>query len=123
MKNDNLKIKSDLEDRSYNYSLKIIQLLKPLHLDTPNKVIVNQLLRSATSVGANIVEARASSSKKDFTNYYHYALKSANESIYWIKLLRDTNNLVNIKTDSLLNETEQLARILACSILTLKGKR
>jgi four helix bundle protein len=86
-------------------------------------VIANQLLRSATSIGANIVEAQASSSKKEFTNFLNYALKSANESKFWLALLRDSGKAKKELVNNLLSETKQLANILASSILTLKGKR
>jgi four helix bundle protein len=86
-------------------------------------VVANQLLRSATSVGANHVEAKGSSSKKDFTNFFSHALKSANESLYWLGLLRDAKKISSPELKYLLNETKELANILGSSILTLKGKR
>ncbi len=86
-------------------------------------IIGKQLLRSATSIGANIVEAKGSSSKKDFTNFFSHALKSANESLYWFGLLRDAKKINNAQLEYLLNETQELANILGSSILTLKGKK
>ena len=117
-KAQNLKLK----DRTYQYSIKMIEFLDNLPKDNSAQIISKQLLRSATSIGANIVEAQASSSKKDFTKYFNYSLKSANESVYWLNLLKDAKKINNSQIEYLLNETKELAKILGSSILTLKGK-
>ena len=122
MENENLKYKMKLKDRTYQYSIKMIEFLDNLPKDSSAQIISKQLLRSATSIGANIVEAQASSSKKDFTKYFNYSLKSANESVYWINLLKDAKKINNNQIEYLLNETKELAKILGSSILTLKGK-
>ncbi len=122
MQNQNEKSKTDLKYRAYQYSIKMIEFLDSLPNDTSTEVIVKQLLRSSTSIGANIVEAKASSSKRDFTNFFSYSLKSANESLYWLGLLRDAKKIRNGKLTELMEETKQLANMLGSSILTLKGK-
>lgn len=113
----------DLRKRAYAYALEIIRFLENLPKDYISDTLGKQLLRSATSIGANIVEAQASSSKKDFANFYSYALKSANESKFWIGLLKDSNRAFGDKINIILNETVELANILASSILTIRGKR
>ena len=123
MQNQSLKLKNDLKHRSYQYSIAIIEFLDTLPKDTSSQVIAKQLLRSATSIGANIVEAKGASSKRDFTNFFGYSLKSANESLYWLGLLRDAKKISSPKLDYLLGETEEIAKILGSSILTLKGKK
>ena len=123
MQNQNLKLKTDLKHRAYQYSIKIIEFLDTLPKDVPTEVITKQLLRSATSIGANIVEAKGASSKRDFTNFFSHSLKSANESLYWLGLLRDGKKMNNPQIEYLLNETKELANMLGSSILTLKGKR
>ena len=122
MENENSKHKIKLRDRTYQYSIRIIEFLDNLPKDSSAQIISKQLLRSATSIGANIVEAQASSSKKDFTKYFNYSLKSANESVYWLNLLKDAKKINNNQIGYLLNETKELAKILGSSILTLKGK-
>lgn len=122
MQNQNVKHKTKLKDRTYQYSIKMIEFLDNLPKDSSAQIISKQLLRSATSIGANIVEAQASSSKKDFTKFFNYSLKSANESLYWLGLLKDAKKINNNQLDYLLNETKELANILGSSILTLKGK-
>jgi four helix bundle protein len=86
-------------------------------------IIGDQLLRSATSIGANVVEAKASSSRKDFIKFYEISLKSANETKYWLGLLRDATNLEKIIINELLKEADELSRMLGASLLTLKNKR
>jgi len=122
MQNQNVKHKTKLKDRTYQYSIKMIEFLDNLLKDSSAQIISKQLLRSATSIGANIVEAQASSSKKDFTKFFNYSLKSANESLYWLGLPKDAKKINNNQLDYLLNETKELANILGSSILTLKGK-
>lgn len=121
--NHNAKPKNDLKYRCYYYSIDIIKFLGSLTKNDVNKVIINQLLRSATSIGANIVEAKASSSRRDFIKFYDIALKSANESKYWLGLLRDAANADKNKVNPLLQETEEISRMLASSLITLKGKK
>jgi four helix bundle protein len=123
MQNQNLKFKIKLKDRAYRYSIKIIEFIDGLPKDTSSQIIAKQLLRSATSVGANIIEAQASSSKRDFTNFFSHSLKSANESLYWLELLRDAKKVNSAELEYLLSETKELANILGSSILTLKGRK
>ena len=123
MQNQNSKPKTELKHRAYLYSIKIIELIDTLPEDISTGVIAKQLLRSATSIGANVVEAKGATSKRDFTNFFSHSLKSANESLYWLGLLRDAKKINNPQLEYLLNETKELANILGSSILTLKGKR
>ena len=122
MQNQNSKPKTDLKRRAYKYSIGMIEFLDTLPKDTSSQVIAKQLLRSATSIGANIVEAKGASSKRDFTNFFSHSLKSANESLYWLGLLRDAKKINSARLEYLLNETKELANMLGSSILTLKGK-
>ncbi len=123
MQKQNTKSKIELKHRAYKYSINLIEFLDTLSKDMSSQVIAKQLLRSATSIGANIIEAKASSSKRDFTNFFSHALKSANESLYWLGLLRDAKRINSPELKYLLGETKELANILGSSILTLKGKR
>jgi four helix bundle protein len=79
-----LNSKSDLKLRAYHFSLKVINLVA----DFPNSrmywVFSDRILRAGTSIGVNIVEAKSSSSKREFIRYYEIALKSANETKYWL---------------------------------------
>jgi len=127
VQNYNLKRKTnktfDLKRRAYIYALDIIEFLESLLKDYISQIIGKQLLRSATSIGANIIEAQAASSKKDFVNFFSIALKSANENKFWLGLLRDSKKGDINKINDLLREADELARIIGASILTAKGKR
>jgi four helix bundle protein len=112
----------DLKKRTYLHALEVIKFLESLPKDYISETIGRQLLRSATSIGANVIEAQAASSRKDFANFYSHSLKSANESKYWLGLLRDSNKAPASMIDPILGETNELSNILASSILTVKGK-
>ena len=115
---------SELRRRAYIFAVDIIKFIDTLNKkDRTIQVIINQLSRCSTSVGANIFEAQAGSSKKDFTNYFTYALKSSNECKFWLGLLRDTQKADSDQTTNLLNEIFEIANMLGSSILTLKGKK
>ena len=86
-------------------------------------MISDQLLRSATSIGANIVEAKSSSSKRDFIKFFEIALKSANETKYWLGLLRDATEADKDKVNYLLREVEEISKMLGSSLLTMKDKK
>ena len=123
MQNQSVKFKADLKVRSYNFALNMVRFLERLPADGITRELTRQLIRSATSIGANVIEAQASSSKKDFTNFFSYALKSANETKFWLGLLRDTNRSPRPVVETLLKEATELSNILGASILTLRGKR
>ncbi len=121
--NHNSKVKNEFRERCYNYSITVIKLIKNLPEKRVYWTISDQLLRSATSIGANIVEAKSASSKKDYIKFYEIALKSANETKYWLGLLRDALEADKIEINKLLKETGEIAKILAASLLTMKGKK
>jgi len=124
MQNNNPKQKINLKYRAYVFALDIIKFIDETDKkDFVTQVITKQLIRSATSIGANIIEAQAGSTKKDFTNFFTYALKSANESKFWLGLLRDAGKAKRERVDILLQETNELANMLGSSVLTLKGKK
>ncbi|OGH17157.1 MAG: hypothetical protein A3C30_03310 [Candidatus Levybacteria bacterium RIFCSPHIGHO2_02_FULL_40_18] len=114
---------SDLRVRTYDFSIEIIKFVNNL----PNKrafwSIGDQLLRSSTSIGANLIEAKSASSRKDFINYYTISLKSGNESRYWLSLLRDSYVELKPQCEELLLELDQICKMLTSSVLTLKGKK
>ena len=120
--NQSSKLKGDLRERSYYYSVKTIKFLESLPEKRINWIISNQLLRSATSIGANIIEAKSSSSKRDFIKFYEIALKSANETSYWLGLFRDAFNMNGDELKNLLQENKEISNMIAASLLTMKNK-
>ena len=124
IKNQKYPKEKDIKYRAYIFAIRVIKFIRKLpRTDYALEVIVKQLLRAATSIGANIIEAQASSSRKDFINFYHHSLKSANETRFWLGLLRDTEFLKETKEISeLLNEAVELSNILGKCIISLKNK-
>lgn len=124
MKNHSLNPRNDLRTRSYQFSLDVILMVKSFPKSTLYSILSNQLLRAATSVGANIIEAKASSSKKDFAKFFQISLKSANETEYWLLLIKDSGLFPKKEVlQSLITEIQEISKMLGSSLLTLKGKR
>lgn len=124
--NQNLNVKTNLKYRAYYFSLDIMKFVATLPNEKIYWIISDQLLRSATSIGANIIEGKSASSKKDFIKYYEISLKSANETKYWICLLRDgtdTGKDKNKEIKKYLKEAEEISNMLGSSLLTLKGRK
>ena len=94
--------------------------MKSCAYDKVYNSLFDQLIRSATSIGANIVEGKAGSSKKDWRKFFVIALKSANETKYWLCLIRDTFEVDKKETNLLITEADEISKILGKSILTLK---
>jgi len=115
--------KTEFKHRLYTFTLKLIEFIDRLPHDNVSRRLGDQLLRSGTSIIGNYVEGQAASSKRDFTNHFTTSLKSSNESKLWVVLLRDTKRTKAEDTIWLLHELDEISKILASSILTLKGKK
>lgn len=120
---ESVNSKTDLKVRAYYLSIKTIRFLETLPEKRIYWTISDQLLRSITSVGANIVEAKSSASRKEFIKFYQIALKSANESKYWLALLRDATSVDKEQITSILTEVTEVANMLGSSVITLKNKK
>lgn len=117
-----MKNELDTKVRAYYFAINIIKMLDSAPKDYITQTLAKQLIRSATSIGANIIEAQATTSKKDFANFLSYALKSGNETKFWLGLLRETRSMKNQVTP-LLSEVQELTNILGASVITLKGRK
>lgn len=111
---------NDIKYRCYKYGISVIKYLRSKKWDAFSTIAVKQVMRSAMSVGANVVEAKNSSSGVEFKRYYEIALKSGNETKYWLCVLRDGFDINDEEIKLLLNEGTEICKILAASILTLK---
>ena len=112
---------TDLKQRTYRFSLDMIGFCRKLSSDYCSRIICNQSIRSATSIGANIIEAKYSASKKEFAKFYRISLRSANETIYWLSLIKDSKIASEVsEIDKLMKEVDELCRVLAKSLLTLR---
>ena len=107
--------------RSIKFGVSVIHFCNELPKSTSAQVIAKQVLRSSTSVGANFVEAQATHSRQDFLNFLTIALKSANETIYWLKLLIEAR-IGNINREqALVRESQELANILGAILKKLRS--
>ncbi len=123
MQNENTKFKLEFNQRLISFSLEVIKLCEEVRKHRNLWAIADQLIRSATSVGANIIEARAASSKPDYLKFFQIALKSANETKYWLILVIESMPNLKNYADSLLKEVDEISKIIGAGVLTMKGKR
>lgn len=112
----------DIKERTYFFSLSIVKFIYSLERRKFFYSMLDQLLRSATSVGANIIEGKAASSNRDFIKFYTIALKSANETKYWLMLFRDGFEVNKERVEELLQEAEEIIKIIASIVIKLKQK-
>ena len=119
---DNIK-ENVLKQKSYSFALRIVRLYKHLCEQHKEYVLSKQLLRSGTSIGANIAEANQAQSKSDFVHKLSISLKEAVETEYWLNLLNDAEYLTNSQFVSLMSDCQELIRILTASIKTAKGSK
>ena len=111
---------SILKDKSYQFALRTIKLYKFIVAEKKEYVLSKQILRSGTSIGANIEEANQAQSKADFIHKLSISQKEAFETDYWLKLLRDSEYLTEAQANSLLNDCQELRKLLTASIKTAK---
>ena len=112
---------SILRDKSKEFARQIVFLCRDIKADMKESVLTNQLLRSGTSIGANIHEANYAASKADFINKFHIALKECGETEYWIEMLVGSNAISEETSKELLQECGVIRRMLVKSITTAKG--
>jgi four helix bundle protein len=112
----------DLDERLLTYGARVIKLVESLPRTLAGRRIGDQLLRSATSAGANYEEARGAESRSNFVHKMQVALKELRESHYWLRLLMKAEILPVDRLADLLDEATQLRAILSKSVATTKGK-
>ena len=103
---------NQIENRSFDFAVRIVNLYKHFTSEKKEYVLSKQLLRSGTSIGANVSEAQRGQSKADFTAKMSIALKEANETHYWIKLLYKTEYLTEQQYLSLENDVTEIIKLL-----------
>jgi len=114
---------SILKEKSFLFAIKIVQLFKHLNLNQREFVLSKQLLRSGTSVGAMVREAKNSESRADFQHKLGIAQKECDESIYWLELLSRTDYITEIELISYRKEASELLKMIRSSILTSKSNK
>ena len=114
--------KYDLEDRTLEFGKRIIRLCKTLPANTINFKLIDQGIRSGTSLGANYREANETETRKDFQFRMRICRKEAKETIYWLKLIIEANSSMEDRINPLLQETEELVKIFASILEKCKQK-
>ncbi len=109
-----------LSHRCFYFSKDVLLFIRECKYEKIHFSLFDQLVRSATSIGANIVEGKAGSSRKDWRKYYNIALKSANETKYWLYLIRETITVSAEEINKLITEVNELSRIIASILLKTK---
>ena len=107
-------------DKTLEFSIRIVNLYKYLCKEQSEYVLSKQLLRSGTSIGANVREAEHAQSKADFLNKNNIALKEANETCYWLELLHRTEYITTTMYDSIFADCEEILKILISIVKTSK---
>ncbi|TCI85159.1 four helix bundle protein [Tenacibaculum sp. M341] len=111
-----------IQIKSYDFAVRVVKLYQHLSKEKKEFTLSKQLLRSGTSIGANVEEAIGGQSKKDFYAKLTIAYKEARETNYWIRLLRDTNYLKDIEAKSLLKDINELLKIIGSIQKTMRTK-
>ncbi|MDZ4844045.1 MAG: four helix bundle protein [Chitinophagales bacterium] len=111
-----------LLDKSYSFFLRIVNLYKYLAQSKKAFILSKQLVRSGTSIGANIEEAIGGQSRKDFYAKINVAYKEARETHYWLRIFRDTNYITQKQASSILEDCDELLKIIGSIIRTIKSK-
>ena len=111
-----------LIDLSKEFAIEIVNLCSDVKENRKNNVLLNQLLRSGTSIGANIHEANYAASKADFINKLQIALKECYESDYWLGLFKETKIITEDEYSRLFSKCSKIRKLLVASITTAKGK-
>ena len=111
-----------MQKKSMDFAIRIINLNKYLQKEKKEYTMSNQILRSGTSIGANIREAKFAQSTLDFISKMSIALKEANETLYWLELLNKTEYLNVTEFNNLYNDCDELLRMLHATVLTSKKK-
>ena len=117
MRSDNI-----IQQKSFAFAIRIVNIYKYLTAEKKEFVLSKQLLRSGTSIGANVEESIGGQSEKDFLSKLSIAYKEAREAMYWLKLLQATDYLNQEQSESLLADATELCKILGSIQKTMKSR-
>lgn len=109
-----------IQTKSYSFALRVINLYQMMVADRKEYVLSKQILRSGTSIGANVEEAIGGQSQRDFKSKIYISYKEARETHYWLRLLRDSKYISDSLASSLLKDCEELKKILSSILLTIQ---
>ena len=115
-------LSQDIRDRSFALACRVVRASVELPSFPGARRIADQLVRSGTSVGANLEEAKAASSKKDFLNYVQISLKECRETTYWLRVCAELGFLPAATAQPLINHADQVSRILGAIVVSTKRR-
>ena len=105
---------------SKSFAIEMVNLCNEIKENRKGNILVNQLLKSSTSIGANIHEGNYASSKPDFINKFQIALKEFYETEYWLEIFKETNYLSDIEYSEMFGKCSKIRKLLSASITTAK---
>jgi len=112
----------DIEKRTFEFSLRIVRLCKVLDKDRVGRILINQVLRSGTSIGANVEEAQGAQSKADFIAKMSIARKEARETRYWLRIIAEADLQPKEKMSPIIQEAEEIMKIVSAIIVSARRK-
>ena len=112
-----------IQEKSFNFSVQVIKLCKTLRDKEKDFIISKQLLRSGTSIGANVEEGIGCQSKKDFYFKFTIAYKEARESSYWLKVLKESGMIEYEILDKPISDCEEILKIIGSILKTLRNQQ
>ncbi len=115
--------KYDIYERIFKFVVGVIKIVRLVSKTEENRIIISQLLRSVTSMGANAQEADGVSSKKDFIHCFTVVRKEEKESIYWLRLLYEINSSIRKDLERLIKEGEEITAIISKIISNTRRKK
>ena len=110
-----------VKEKSFHFAVRIVKLCKYLQAEQKEYVLTRQLLRSGTSIGANLAEAECAISRKDFLAKVYIALKECAETKYWLELLNETGYLTSNQFQSIYSDCEELRKMLSSTTKTINS--
>lgn len=117
------KDRSIIKDKTFNFAIRIVRLYKHLTESKKEFILSKQLLRSGTSIGANVREAHNGESSADFIHKLSIAQKECDETLYWLELMRATEYLSPYEFDAIYNDATEILKILKSIIITVKKQK
>ena len=106
--------------KSFDFAIRIVNLCKHLQTEQKERVLSKQILRSGTSIGANVAEAQQAQSKADFISKLNIALKEAAETDYWLRLLHATDYMNDVQFDSMISDCDEIESLLVAILKASK---
>jgi four helix bundle protein len=117
-----IDVSQDIRDRTFRFGCEVARLALGLDARPGVRSLVDQLLRAGTAIGANLEEAKAASSKREFLRYLQISLRESREAVYWIRMCSSLQLVQQSGVRELLGEGDQISRILGAIVVTTKRR-